>query len=167
MNDLETAHRRALRRSVDMPCEVISNYVDEPLLYWATDLSPYGLWLDTPFPMAGREQVVVCFKPPVWWPGRELTLFAEVIRSTAGQTGTGMGLVFLDITVHERRALSAWLRGRPPPLPKRRCRSRSSVRPLPVPRYALASLLNRGRSLATTPGPLLPLCWCVLAPKTR
>ena len=59
MNDLETAHRRALRRAVDMPCEVISNYVDEPLLYWATDLSPYGLWLDTPFPMAGREQVVV------------------------------------------------------------------------------------------------------------
>lgn len=139
MHDLESGHRRALRRAVDMPCEVISNYVDEPLLYWATDLSPYGLWLDTPFPMAAGEQVVVSFSPPVWWPGRELILFAEVIRSKAARGDTGMGMVFLDITAHEQRALSAWLRGRPPPLPRRRARSRSSVRPLPVPRWALAA----------------------------
>ncbi len=138
MHDLDSGHRRALRRSVDMPCEVISNHVDEPLLYWATDLSPYGLWLDTPFPMAAREQVVVCFKPPVWWPGRELTLFAEVIRSAGGQGAPGMGMVFLDITAHEQRALSGWLRGRPPPLPKRRRRSSSSITSLPVPRYAIA-----------------------------
>jgi hypothetical protein len=129
--------RRALRRAVDMPCAVVSRYVDEPLLYWATDLSPYGVWLDTSFPMEAGELVVVCFKPAIWWPGRELMVFAEVTRAarTRGKE-TGMGLEFLDLDVHERRALSGWLRGRPPPLPKRRPRSERR-RALPLPRIAL------------------------------
>ncbi|MEZ4440475.1 MAG: PilZ domain-containing protein [Polyangiaceae bacterium] len=131
------SHRRALRRAVEIPCGIVSRYVDEPLLYWATDLSPFGLWLEAPAPMQVGEQVVVCFEPMVWWGRRELTIFAEVSRvAWDRERGTrGMGLEFLDITPHEQRALSAWLRGRPPQLPKRRARKRSR-RSLPAPRRA-------------------------------
>ena len=129
-----------MRRAVELPCELISRYVDEPLLYWATDLTPFGIWLETPFPMELGEQVVLCFKPSVWWDHRELTLFAEVTRTRGATevTDRGMGLAFMDITVHERRALATWLRNRPPPLPKRRARS-TTGRPLPTPRCLRAA----------------------------
>jgi len=133
---------------VELPCELISSYVDAPLLYWATDLSPFGIWLETPLPMQLGEQVVVCFEPPVWWTGREITVFAEVARVTHGrqraarrgepQQLSGMGLEFLDLSTHERRALTAWLRGRPPPLPIRRQRQVQSMRSLPPPNCVAA-----------------------------
>jgi hypothetical protein len=119
---------------VELPCELITRYVDEPLLYWASDLTPFGLWLETAAPMEIGEQVVVAFKPAVWWQSRELTLFAEVSRVswTRRMFDRGMALSFVDISAHERRALDMWLRGRPPPLPKRRART-SSSRLLPPP----------------------------------
>ncbi len=134
------SNRRALRRAVQLPCELVSRYVDQPLLYWATDLTPYGLWLETPFPMELGEEVVLCITPGIWWNQRELMLFAEVTRiSTSRDQGErGMGLEFLDATPHERRALEAWLRNRPPPLPKRRARS-SSTRGLPMPMHLIAA----------------------------
>lgn len=134
--------RRAVRRAVDIPCELVSHHVDEPLLYWATDLTPYGLWLETPFPMALGDKVVVCFAPTVWWPNRELMIFAEVTRIGIGRSvaARGMGLDFLDITLHEQRALGGWLHRRPPPLPRRRARApATSRRALPAPRCRLAA----------------------------
>jgi len=121
---------------VDLPCQLVSRYVDEPLLYWASDLTPQGIWLETPAPMEIGEQVVLCFQPTVWWSSRELMLFAEVSRVmwTKERIANGMGLSFLDISTHEQRALAAWLRGRPPPLPKRRART-SRERVLPEARY--------------------------------
>jgi hypothetical protein len=129
------AGRRSLRRAVELPCEIVTRHLDEPLLYWATNLTPFGLWIDTRFPMQSGDVVVVCFRPAVWWPGRELMLFAEVVRATTTRGETGMGLEFLDADEHERRALTAWLRGRPPPLPKRRPRVYGR-RLLPKPRCA-------------------------------
>lgn len=130
--------RRSLRRAVQIPCELVSSYLDEPLLYWATDLTPHGMWLDTHFPMVVGEIVVVCFEPAIWWWQRPLGIFAEVVRATRGND-SGMGLTFLDITLHEQRALQAWLRGRPPPLPRRRPRT-PLRRQLPIPRYAEQAL---------------------------
>lgn len=128
------SHRRALRRAVELPCEIVSRYVDEPLLYWATELTPYGIWLEAPAPMQVGEQVVVGFQPLVWWHRRELMVFAEVTRVAWHREASmrGMALEFIDITPHEQRALSAWLRGRPPQLPKRRARAQSRRR-LPAP----------------------------------
>lgn len=134
------SNRRALRRAVQLPCELVSQYVDEPLLYWATDLTPYGIWLETRFPMELGEQVVLCFDPGIWWDSRELMLFAEVTRVAhhRGFEERGMGLEFTDISAHERRALDVWLHKRPPPIPKRRARS-SHTRGLPIPRYLIAA----------------------------
>ena len=132
--------RRALRRAVNLPCELVSKYVEEPLLYWASDLTPHGIWLETPAPMELGEQVVLCFQPTVWWHSRSLSLFAEVSRVlwSRAPSERGMALSFLDISQHEKRALSAWLRRRPPPLPKRRARS-SSGRLLPMPNFLRAA----------------------------
>lgn len=127
--------RRALRRAVELPCEVVSRYLDQPLLYWASNLTAYGVWLETPAPMEVGEKVVLCFRPAVWWEHRELMIFSEVTRVMWARDPEqrGMGLEFMDITVHEQRALNAWLRGRPPPLPRRR--PRSTERELPQPRF--------------------------------
>ncbi len=124
---------------MELPCELVSRYVDEPLLYWATDLTPFGAWLETPFPMELGEQVVICVRPGVWWHARELMLFAEVTRVASGRElhERGMALAFLDASPHEERALAAWLRNRPPPLPKRRARSQRE-RELPLPRCLAA-----------------------------
>lgn len=134
--------RRTLRRAVDIPCEIVSKFVDEPLLYWATDLSPYGIWIETPIPMRTGEVVCVCFQPAAGWAHRELRVFAEVARVTTARRRTtgvvnGMGLEFCDLSPHEERALGAWLRGRPPPLPRRKSRACVTGRELPAPRYAL------------------------------
>jgi hypothetical protein len=133
--------RRALRRAVEIPCEVVSRYLDEPLLYWATDLSPHGIWLETGLPMQLGEVAVVAFRPMVWWPGRELMVFARVVRAVRARHDAlgGMGLEFIDLDGNETRALSAWLRGRPPPLPRRRARTKGSWRALPAPRRGLAA----------------------------
>ena len=129
--------RKKVRRAVELPCDVVSRHVDEPLLYWATDLSSDGIWLQTPFPMRPGDEVVVCVRPTVWWSTRELILFAEVVRShcTGGSApdADGMGLRFMDITNHEQRALDSWLRGRPPRLPRRRRREAFGHDHLPNP----------------------------------
>lgn len=113
-----SSRRRYVRRAVMLPVELISSRDDQPVLSWASDLTPFGLWIDTRFPLARGEHVVVIFEAPGSQLG-EMTLFAEITRSELARQGerSGMGLSFLDISSVERQALGAWLRGRPPPLP--------------------------------------------------
>lgn len=114
-----SSRRRFVRRAVTLPVELISGHDDAPVLQWASDLTPFGLWVDTRFPLPRGEHVVVAFTPP-GGAFAELTLFAEVTRSARVRDGdrAGMGLSFLDITAAERAALGGWLRNRPPPLPQ-------------------------------------------------
>lgn len=113
-----SSRRRFVRRAVTLPVEIISARDDAAVLQWAADLTPFGLWVDTRFPLPRGEHVVVSFEPPGSDLG-ELALFAEVTRSLRVRDGErcGMGLSFLDISNAERTALGAWLRNRPPPLP--------------------------------------------------
>ncbi len=138
----QSCGRNKMRRSVEIPCDIVTRHIDKPLLYWATDLSSDGVWLETRFPMQTGENLVVCIKPPVWWPSRELMLFAEVVRSSSvvarSEQECGMGLVFTDITRHEQRALDGWLRGRPPRLPRRRRRTPPVRGGPPGPRLSLS-----------------------------
>jgi hypothetical protein len=123
----QSCDRNKLRRAVEIPCDIVTRHIDEPLMYWATDLTSDGIWLETNFPMRAGERVVVCLKPAIFWRSRELMLFAEVVRSASvvsrSEQACGMGLIFTDIDRHEQRALDGWLRGRPPRLPRRRRRS--------------------------------------------
>ena len=115
--------RRASRHTVEIPCEVITRVDDEPILVWATDMSVEGLWLETSRALLPKEELVVCFKPTVWWRARELCLFGEVARVSpglrSGDEGPGVGVSFTDLERGERFALMSWLRPRPE-LPARR-----------------------------------------------
>lgn len=106
--------RRAQRRRLDLPCEVITRDWDEPVGHRVTDISPYGVWVRTSFPRPLGERVVLCFTAPH---GRELTVFAEVTRRIPARTGDGrahgMGLEFVDIGQVERVSLHRALRKLP------------------------------------------------------
>jgi len=91
------------------------------------------MWVEASCPLTVGEVVVVSFQPLVWWPSREITVFARITHVADSATGRGMGLELLDLTCHERRALQSWLRGRPPCLPRRRLPTGRGRR-LPAPR---------------------------------
>ncbi len=119
--------RRARRHAIELPCEIITNRWDEPVAHWASDVSAFGMWIPTSFPLKPGERVVVSFKPPAgpWsgrrWRNREVTVFAKVARTTssgrrsrrhiATAPRSGMGLEFSDLTRRERRTLQRCLRG--------------------------------------------------------
>jgi PilZ domain-containing protein len=112
--------RRAMRRALTVDCEVVSVYWDEPLQHIATDLSPFGMWIDTLFPLHRGAELVVCFTPPRG--ETELMLFARVTRvvSRLRDGGRiGMGLEFVAMDDAERAVLSLGLRGIPPRLLRR------------------------------------------------
>lgn len=100
-----------------VPVELVSARVDEPVLHWCADLTPYGLWLDTRFPLVRGEHVVLCFEPRVW-DLDPMMVFGEVTRVRRARYGVraGMGLRFLDLSADERTRLATWLRPRPPAL---------------------------------------------------
>jgi Tfp pilus assembly protein PilZ len=106
--------RRAQRRQLEMPCEVITPDWDEPVPHQMTDISPYGVWVKTSFPRSIGERIVLCFTGPH---GQDLTVFAEVARRTRHRADRrrcrGMGLEFVDITARERVALHRALRRMP------------------------------------------------------
>ena len=106
--------RIAIRKQVLVPVELVSSKVDEPVLHWCGDLTPYGLWLDTRFPLVRGEHVVLCFEPQVW-DLEPMMVFAEVTRVRRARYGVraGMGLSFLDLSDRERNALAGWLRHQP------------------------------------------------------
>ncbi|MCC6521655.1 MAG: PilZ domain-containing protein [Polyangiaceae bacterium] len=117
--------RRSTRRSVDVPCDVVCTDSEEPMPLTATDLSAYGMWIPTSFPLRPGQRVVLSFRPPRWPRRRELTVFAEVARvvkserrAQASQAG-GMGLAFSDLGREDRVALQHCLRAVSAPSPGR------------------------------------------------
>lgn len=116
--------RRAVRRAVTLPCEMLSEVWDVALPQVLTDLSPYGAFLETPLPLSTGDEVVLAFTPGRGV-SRELCLSAKVARVTLGRRPgerqrAGMGLAFEDLGAQVRDALSGSLRGLPPPLPRTR-----------------------------------------------
>ncbi len=116
--------RRALRRDLDLRLELVSHYSDEPVEHHATDLSPYGMWIDTELPLHPGSEVVLSMEPP-GLDGRELTVFAKVARVVTGRRRSdrgplGMGLQFEDLTHEEQAELTEALMGIPPKLRRNR-----------------------------------------------
>jgi hypothetical protein len=110
--------RRAERRAVNILCDVVAREWEAPFSHRATDLSPFGMWLQTSFPLRVGDVVVLSFKPPTWSDTGDLTVFAEVTRRVKiferhGVRRNGMGLEFLDLSDEERGRLRGWLRHKP------------------------------------------------------
>jgi hypothetical protein len=98
---------------------VITSQWEDPSPHLVTDLSPYGCWIDTPFPLMPETDVVLAFTPPRWEEG-EVVTFARVTHRVRSGARRGMGLEFLDVSKPVVDALKQSLHGLPPPLATRR-----------------------------------------------
>ena len=150
--------RLGIRRSVSLPCELISNRRDVAAICTATDLSTTGLWLSTDEPVRAGEHVVVCFQPGDGWTLGELVVFAEVTRVITvrmGSVGGGMGLEFMDLRAVERTALDAWLLQRRMPVPRRR-RPLPRRGPPPLPTLPIEGMPLSHTSSVVTSLPVVP-----------
>jgi hypothetical protein len=123
IEEAQAEARRALRRAISLPCELMSHYWASPVPHTMSDVSPFGMWIDTFFPLHAGAELVVSFMPPGL--SRELVLFGEVVRAvTTPGASLGMGIGFVRTTAADEDALDALLRGVPPRL----------VRPAPIAR---------------------------------
>jgi hypothetical protein len=109
--------RRAARRAVEIVCDVVTMEGDEPVPSWCTDLSPYGLWIETDVALAPGERVIVSFQPTPRHD--EVTLFARVQR-VSNEGGIGAGLEFEHVSAAEEETLRRALKGIPPRFPRAR-----------------------------------------------
>lgn len=109
MLDLDYA-RRSRRHSVDMLCELVRDDCDEPIRHRLSDISAYGAWIETSFPMEVGNLLAIVVQPPV---GTDIIVFARVKRTRARRSGGrrgGMGVEFIGTTAGERLQLLMWLR---------------------------------------------------------
>ncbi|MFI5307214.1 MAG: hypothetical protein ACHQ53_07680 [Polyangiales bacterium] len=122
----QSSRRCAVRRAVRVECAVTSDLWDESVPLLATNLSPFGLWIDAGLALDVGEEVLVRFSPPGWpswgWP---VTALARVERVSLARRRNdhpvaGMGLSFIDLDAEERDRMAAALRGMPPPFPRPR-----------------------------------------------
>lgn len=116
--------RRAMRRAVELPCDVVSHYADAPAPHVASDVSPFGVWLDTPMPLHPGSEVVLGFRPPRY-EGPEMLVFGTVARVVTGRRRgdrgrLGMAVEFRDMTDEQRSTLAQSLVGVPPRLDRSR-----------------------------------------------
>src|SRR5687767_13098709 len=112
--------RRAARRAVHLRTEIVTGRWDRASRAVCTDLSPYGMWLETTVPLAEGDEVFVTFRPPRV--DAELTFFARVKRvqrdgALRAACAFGVGLEFQGLAFDEQALLSRALRGIPPRFP--------------------------------------------------
>jgi hypothetical protein len=136
--------RRSLRRAVEIPCQVVSPYWDEPVSYLATEISRTGMWIDTPFPLSCGDALVVRFEAPRPRDAgvecdRGMFMLArvrrvELRRRRDDRHRAGMGVEFVSVAPEEEALLTSCLRGIPPRIPEttwRPPRARVWVDPAP------------------------------------
>jgi len=123
--EVKPGDRRALRRSVRMPCDVLADVFDDAVAHVMTDLSPFGAWIDTTYPLDPGAELLVSLTPPGRAEGEaDVVLAGHVARASLGRRRgeigrSGMGVSF-DASELERAQLTMALRGLPPPLPSQR-----------------------------------------------
>lgn len=124
--------RTSLRRGIQLPIRLGSEYWDGAIPFLARDLSSRGVFIETALPLEAGEEVELRFTPPGFrYP---IDLRGEVRRVTfhrrRGEAGeSGMGVEFKFLSRELRELLEGALQGIPPRLPKLR-----------VPRAALAAI---------------------------
>jgi len=105
--------RRAVRRLVDIECEVYSELWGEAITHRATDVSEEGLWIQTDLLLEIGEEVTLTFSPPDW----EEPLYVagrvqrvELQRRFGDASAVGMGIEFEALRTDERRRLTYSMR---------------------------------------------------------
>jgi len=105
--------RRAVRRLVDLECEVYSELWGEAISHRAVDVSESGLWIQTELLLEVGSEVTLTFYPPDW--EEPLCVAGRVrrveLRSRPGDTNAvGMGIAFETLRNDERRRLTHSMR---------------------------------------------------------
>ena len=105
--------RRAVRRLVDLECEVYSELWGEAIAHRVTDVSEEGLWIETDLLLEIGTEITVTFYPPDW---EEPLCVAgsiqrvELQRRPSGGASVGMGVAFEALRTDERRRLTQSMR---------------------------------------------------------
>jgi hypothetical protein len=106
--------RSAVRRLVDLECEVYSELWGEAIAHRVTDVSEEGLWIQTDLLLEPGSQVTLTFCPPDW----EDPLYVagrvqrvEFQRRPGDGNAVGMGVAFEALRRDERRRLTLSMRG--------------------------------------------------------
>ena len=119
------ADRKALRRQLRIPCQVVCEHDFLLLGSECLDLSLEGMAVRARLPALPHSPVLVSFRLP----GSSLFIDVEalVTRMAWGRrdedSGPTLGLRFLTLGAVDRAILAARLRGLPPPVPRRRVRA--------------------------------------------
>jgi len=105
--------RRAVRRLVDLECEVYSELWGEAITHRATDVSEDGLWIQTDLLLEIGSEVTLTFYPPDW----EEPLYVagrvqrvELRPRPGDRAAVGMGIEFEALRTDERRRLTRSMR---------------------------------------------------------
>ncbi len=133
-----TFARRAVRRAVRIECDVLAADWDEPVQLEMSNLSEYGLQLDTPYPLAVGQEVALHFElathaettddftapsanaspPPTPIVARGSVRWVRLWRRKTDRNHTArMGIAFTMLPRAEQHRLGHALVGRPPQLP--------------------------------------------------
>jgi uncharacterized protein (TIGR02266 family) len=105
--------RRAVRRLVDLECEVYCELWGEAIAHRATDVSEDGLWIRTALLLEIGTEVTLTFYPPDW--EEPLCVAGRVqrvqLRARPAERATvGMGIAFEALRNDERRRLTHSMR---------------------------------------------------------
>lgn len=106
--------RRAVRRLVDLECEVYSEVWGEAIPHRVTDVSEDGLWIQTDLLLEIGSEVTLTFYPPDWddplyVAGRVQRV--ELQHRPGDACAVGMGIEFEALRLDERRRLTRSMRG--------------------------------------------------------
>ena len=124
-------YRFELRRSRQVPMEVITSHWDEPVWLQTGDLSPRGAYIESNYMPNLGEHVVCSFR---LGKKKSYDFFGQVTRVNLGRRRAdagpaGFGVEFLDCTPLERLQIRDALKGTPPPVPvMRNIRKQSPVK---------------------------------------
>jgi Tfp pilus assembly protein PilZ len=105
--------RSAVRRLVDLECEVYSDVWGEGIVHRAIEVSENGLWIQTDLLLELGSEVTLTFYPPDW--EEPLCVAGRVrrveLRPRPGeQNAVGMGIAFEALRSDERRRLTRSMR---------------------------------------------------------
>lgn len=116
--------RKALRRRVRIPCQVVREHDFALVSDVCFDLSPHGMRVRSLSPVQLNTQLLVSFRVPD--AGVHMDVMARVSRVAKGRRRgerfATLGLSFVDLSPLEGAILAARLKGVPPPAPARHLR---------------------------------------------